>query len=292
VNLRQLHYFSVLAETSNFHRAAEKLNIAQPPLTVAIRKLEQELGVPLFIRTPRGVTLTPAGEVALSAARETLAQAELVRKAVRQSEAGDLGALAIGFVGSATSALLPRLIQSFRERYPKVELVLAEGTSIDISQRIEDGSLDVGLVRLPLRNSGRIVTHVVERDRMVAALPADHRLCRRARLQLADMANEPFLVHTPVSILRTTALAACQAAGFIPRIAQEATQVQTILCLVQSGLGVALVPSHSRRFLPSGVVLKALSEKIDIAMGLAHGPQTSPIVRNLIAMVESFSDTE
>lgn len=284
MDLRQLHYFSVLAETLNFHRAAERLHISQPPLTVAIRKLEEELGAPLFLRSPRGVSLTAAGQAALEPAREALVQAEGVRRAVRQGASGELGRLALGFVGSATFDLLPRLIQHFRAHYPQVELVLEEGTSVDIAEKIENGGLDIGLVRLPLMEQPRVKVHVVERDHMVVALPVSHPLARRKLLRIEDMAEEPFVVHNPISVLRSTVMVACQSAGFLPHVAQEATQVQTILSLVQSGLGVALVPSHSRRFLPEGVVLMDLVQPIEIRLGLAHAHRANTVVSNFVAL--------
>ena len=127
MELRQLRYFVMLAETGNFHRAAERLNMSQPPLTVAIRKLEEELGAALFIRSARGVALTAAGRASLEMARATLAQADRFREAAREGAAGERGRLRVGFVGSATFELLPRLIAEYRRRYPAVELVLEEG---------------------------------------------------------------------------------------------------------------------------------------------------------------------
>jgi len=290
MDLRQLHYFSVLAETLNFHRAAERLHISQPPLTVAIRKLEADLGASLFLRSSRGVSLTAAGQAALAPARETLAQAEAVRRAVWQGVKGEVGRLALGFVGSATFDLLPRLIASFRARYPRIELVLEEGTSVNICERIETGALDIGLVRLPVLGHVNLDTHVVELDDMVVALPGSHPLARRDCLRIEDMVDEPFVVHGPISVLRSTVMFACQNAGFLPRIAQEAIQVQTILSLVQSGLGVALVPARSRRFIPEGVVLMPLEQPIAIELGVVHARRANAIVANFISVAREAGD--
>src|SRR5438067_4816955 len=135
MELRQLLYFTTLADALNFHRAAERLNISQPPLTVAIRKLEEELGMRLFVRGPRGVTLTAAGEAALGPARAALAEAEAVRQAAREGSEGERGRLTVGFVSSAIYALLPGLIPLYRRRYPQVDLILEESTSVDIARK-------------------------------------------------------------------------------------------------------------------------------------------------------------
>ena len=150
MDLRQLRYFTVLAETLNFHRAAERLHMSQPPLTVAIRKLEEDIGAELFTRDPRGIRLTAAGLAALPAARATIAQADQVREFARQGAQGVRGRLSVGFIGSAVSELLPRIITPFRAAFPAVTLSLVEMNSVDIMSDIESRKVDVGLVRLPL----------------------------------------------------------------------------------------------------------------------------------------------
>lgn len=292
MDLRQLRYFTVLAETRNFHRAAERLNISQPPLSVAIRKLEEGLGTPLFERGPRGVRLTPAGEAALAPARETLVQAELVAEAVRLGAKGETGRLAIGFVGSAVSELLPRLILAYRARYPKVELVLEEMTSVGILDALQQRQLDIGLVRLPAMKRTDAMIQVIEHDRMVAAIPRSHPLARRKSLALAELAQQPFVVHGPVSVLHTVIMLACQQAGFVPMVTQEVTQVQAVLSLVQSGLGVALLPARMSRFAPESVALLPLREPVAIEMGLAVSPDAGPAVANFVSVAMAASDIE
>ncbi len=292
MDLRQLRYFIALAETGNFHRAAERLNMAQPPLSVAIRKLEEELGAPLFERESRGVRLTDAGRAALPTARATLEQAALVRDVVRQGAIGESGSISVGFVGSAISAALPRIIPAFRRRYPKVDLRLEEMTSVSIAEALGARNLDVGLVRLPLMRPGDLDIAVIERDELVAALLADHPLARRRSLRIADLAAEPLVLHGPVSVLRSVVMLACQRAGFAPRIAQEATQVQTILSLVQSGLGIALVPAGMARITPEGVRLLRLAEPVSIEMGIASRRDADALVRNFVAAACETSDSQ
>lgn len=242
--------------------------MSQPPLTVAIRKLEQELGTKLFVRGPRGVTLTPAGQAALSFARATLTQADNFRSAVLEGTAGQRGRLRVGFVGSATYELMPRIIPAFREHYPLIDMTLEEATSINIARRIEAGDLDVGLVRLPLQESVAVVSRPVDRDELYLAVPSMHRFAASARIELADARDEPFIMSGPISVLRGTALLACQEAGFAPRISQDAEQINAILSLVRSGLGVALVPGRSASALPKGVRLIALEQKVAVYTGL------------------------
>lgn len=292
MDLRQLQYFTVLAETLNFHRAAERLNISQPPLTVAIRKLEEELGVRLFERGARGVTLTAAGEAALESARAALAHAAQVRQTAREGALGERGRLAVGFVGSAIYELLPRLIPAYRRRYPNVDLVLEESTSVDIARKIRSQQLDVGLVRLPLLDVSGLDTQVIEVDELVVAVPSGSPLAQRSSLALSQLAGEPFILFSRISVLSTVILMACHAAGFTPHIAQEATQVHTILSLVQSGLGVALVPSKATRLVPERVKLLRLLDPIRIENGLALSPDApSPFALNFKALAAELTDT-
>jgi DNA-binding transcriptional LysR family regulator len=153
MNLKQLHQFIALAETGNFHRAAEQLHMAQPPLSISIRKLEEELGSALFDRTSTGVVLTPAGKAMLESARATLFHAEQCRQAVRDTREGVGGLIRLGFVGSATYELLPRLIPSFRDRYPKVGLEFYEATSAEILEGLATRRFDAGLLRYPCWSS-------------------------------------------------------------------------------------------------------------------------------------------
>lgn len=282
MDLRQLRYFNALAETLNFHRAAERLHISQPPLTVAIRKLEEDLGVALFERDPRGVRLTTAGLAAVAPAREALAAAEKVREAVRQGAAGLRGRLSIGFIGSAIGELLPRIVSPFRHAYPEVELALEEMNSVEIVRAIAARRLDVGLVRLPVMDSAPVAIDVIESDELVAVLPDSDVLARRKTLDLGALADRSFIIYSPVSVLHATIRLACHRAGFTPRVAQEAVQVQTILSLVEAGLGVALIPGRSARFAGVGVRIVTLSDPVPIAMGIARADEPSVLAQNFV----------
>lgn len=288
MELRQLRYFVALAETGNFHRAAERLNMSQPPLTVAIRKLESELGTPLFDRGPRGVTLTSAGIAALDTARATLSQAERFHRTAREGSRGERGRLRVGFVGSAVFELLPRIIPAFRERYPLVELVLEEATSVGIVRNLQAATMDVGLVRLPLLELAAVETRVIDRDELHVAIPSSSPLACGDKIALKMLENEPFVLQARVSVLHAITLMACHDAGFVPRVAQEAAQFSAVLSLVQSGLGVALVPARARRSVPQGVRLLRLVHRVPIESGVAlPRSDASLIARNFAASINT-----
>ncbi|AOY91214.1 LysR family transcriptional regulator [Cupriavidus sp. USMAA2-4] len=277
MDLRRIRHFVVLAETLNFRRAAERLHMAQPPLSVSIQKLEAELGTTLFTRDARGVALTPSGRAALAEARRMLFHAAQFSDAARSADSGTGGVLRVGFVGSTTFALLPRLVPIFRAEYPGVELVLREATSARILQWLDEEALDVGLVRTPLlRHSGATLLPL-EHDGFVAALPRGNALAGKGPLRLAELAGERFIMYAAdeAAGLHSAAMSACQLAGFVPRVAQEAIQVQTVLALVESGLGVALVPSIMQRFASERIVYRELEDypaAAAIGLALAYRP--------------------
>ncbi len=263
MDLRRIRHFTVLAQTLNFSRAAERLHIAQPALSVSIQKLESELGTRLFERTPSGVRLTDSGQAALVDARRLLYHGEQLTRAARDATAGTTGRLRIGFVGSAVYGLIPTLVPAFRAEYPDVELVLREDTSARIVQRLEEETLDIGLVRTPLMQPTTLELLPLQQDRFIAALPRSHPLAAAPRLSLAAFADEPFVLYTAAdaSGLHSAAMAACQSAGFVPQVAQQAIQVPTVLALVASGLGVALVPEVVRGFLGEKVTYRDLDDQ-------------------------------
>jgi DNA-binding transcriptional LysR family regulator len=272
VDLKRIHQFVILAETLNFRRAAERLNMAQPPLSVSIQKLEEELGAKLFIRGARGVSLTQSGQAILKEARQLLFHGSQLRETAKGVRDGTGGALQVGFVGSATYGLLQKLLPLFRAEYPGVELVLREATSVGILQQLEDRALDVGLVRIPLVQASRATLVLLESDEYVAALPRGNRLSSKGTLKLSEMAAESFIMYAPTHAagLHATTMIACQQAGFVPQVVQQAAQIQTVLALVESGLGVALVPSVMRRFISDRIVYRPLEDlPSDASIGLA-----------------------
>ena len=244
-DLRQLRHFVVLAHTLNYRKAAEQLHMAQPPLSASIRRLEDQLGVQLFERNRRGTALTPAGLTALPHAEMAVFHAREFVSVVKAAAVGERGQLRLGFVGSATYELLPQLVQLMREALPQVELELSEGPTSSLCAMLRTGDLDAALLRYPVTQTDGVHMQPLNEDALVVALPQGHALAARKRLRLLDLRDEALIQYSPSLVpgLYTLILAACQHAGFLPRSQQQATQVQTMLSLVQAGLGVALVPS-------------------------------------------------
>jgi DNA-binding transcriptional LysR family regulator len=248
MKLAQIRQFVTLAEEGNFHRAAKRLNIAQPPLSVSVRKLEEELGTALFTRDPRGVTLTEAGISALPSAKQVLFHAEELRRSVHSTMAGELGRLRIGFVASATYELLPKLLAVYREQFPQVEIKLEEGRTSELLNEVAANNLDVAIVRTPILTQANVKIDVLEKDYLYLAVPKKSRWADRKELQLRELSEEPFVMFSRerVPSMHAISMALCQSEGFVPKVAEEAGQLQTILCLVESGMGVALVPGVSK----------------------------------------------
>lgn len=293
MELRQLRQFVVLAEEGSFSIAAQRLCMAQPPLSVAIRKLEEEIGHALFVRGSRGVRLTAAGEAALQMARRCLEAAAQVKTVAQLAEVGDSGRLRIGFSGSVTVRLLPRLLQAFSQHCPAVHLDLSEGTNLELLTRVEAGELDLGLVRLPTSRPPELRFQQVETDHFCLALPKGHALLRKPRITLAQLEGLPFIAYapSPVGGLHAAASQVLQRAGVAPLVTQEAVQVQTVLGLVASGLGVALVPAANTPYQrSSGAVFRPLADLPgDAQIGIAlcyHSRNENPVVRRFLETVE------
>ncbi len=272
MKLHQLRQFVTLAETGNFHRAAERLHIAQPPLSVSIRKLESELGAALFVRTTSGVRLTAEGEAMLADARLTLTHAEQCRLAVDDARQGLGGMLRLGIIGSATYLLLPDFIPPLRRQFPKLRLELTEATSHEILEGLGSRRFDAGLVRTPMHDASELELLTLDDDDFVLAVSRRSPLAQRERIALAEAADEPFIMYPPDRVpgLFGLAMMRCQHAGFTPRIEQEAMQIQTIVSLVAAGLGVALVASVARHVIPRGVKCLTLTDNpAGLRLGIA-----------------------
>ena len=292
MDLRQLRQFVTVAETLNFRRAAERLCMAQPPLSVAIRKLEEEIGVALFDRTSRGARLTAAGHAACEVARKCLRNAEELASAARAAANGESGHLRIGFVGSVTFGLMPRFVRAFGERYPKVKLELGEVTNAEAVSAVDGGTLDIAFVRVPTMRPPAVKFQHIESDVFCIALPAGHPLASRKSLRLMDLAEEPFVGYAPSRAggLHAAVTQLLQRAGVSPTVAQEGVQVQTLIGLVESGLGLALVPAVSAAHAPTGVAfrpIRDLPRDAVIGIALAHHATEESVVgrrfRDLVA---------
>ncbi|GAA4992778.1 LysR family transcriptional regulator [Kitasatospora paranensis] len=245
--LHQLHAFAVLAEELHFGHAADRLGIAQPPLSQQIRRLEARVGHPLFVRGPGRISLTPAGRELLPAARRALGEIADGLAAARRVGDGLAGRLRIGFAASLAPTLLPGLLTAFRARYPAVDLDIREMTTAPQVSALHERALDVGLLREPPVEPGLAVEPLLS-ERFVAVLPAGHPLAVGRTVPVAALADQPFVLLPRACgpTVHDRILGVCRAAGFEPRVVQRAVEWQTVAALVAAGLGVSLAPAGVR----------------------------------------------
>ncbi|WP_159913583.1 LysR family transcriptional regulator [Pantoea sp. 18069] len=274
MNLRQLQQFITLVETGNFHRAAEILHMAQPPLSVSIRRLEEELGGKLFLRTSGGVVPTSLAHALLPDARAAIFHAQQCKLKAQEALKGLGGVLRIGFIGTATYELLPRWIPELRSEFPRLEMELMEMTSLEILEGLRARHLDLGFLRFPVLDSMDLTVTPLERDDFVLAVARTSPLAAAPgqRIALAEAARENFIFYPQQRVPSLCAMAhlRCQMSGFSPHVVQEAMQVPTILSLVASGIGVALVAGVAKHHAMAGVVCLELTDTpAQFCVGLA-----------------------
>lgn len=261
--LRQLHAFVVLADELHFGHAAARLGIAQPPLSQQIRRLEEKVGHALFTREPGRVALTPAGSALLPAARHALTGLGEGLAAAREAGEGRAGRLRVGFAASLALTVLPGLLRTFRERSPGVRLDIHEMTTTPQLAALRDRTLDVGLLREPPEDDAELAFETVLTEPFVAVLPSAHPLAAQRTLEVAHLADSPFVLLPravgPRLYDRITGL--CAEAGFTPRIAQHAVEWQTVCALVGTGLGVSLAPQSARRIRLKGVAFRRIAPR-------------------------------
>ena len=256
MELRHLRYFVAVAEQRHFGRAAERLHMAQPPLSQQIRQLEAELGVTLLTRTTRRVDLTPAGAAYLDHARAILAAVDEAGEVAHRVAAGRTGRLTIGCVGSATYSLLPALAKALRSELPDVEFGFrGEMLSPDQAAALHDGSLDLALLRRLPDTSGLTVADV-RRERLLVALPQEHRYADRKRLRITELAGEGLVVHAGGgrSVMNSWVHELFEAAGLGLEVVHEVAETSTLVTFVAAGLGVAVVPEPTSALNVPGVV--------------------------------------
>lgn len=246
MDLKQIRNFIVLAETLNFRMAAERLHMAQPPLSVSIKKLEESLGVTLFTRSTKEVLLTREGELLLDDCQKLLYLAQNIKLRATEMREGTYGKLRIGFVGSAVLELIPSLMTHFKAHFNAIEFEFHESTTKQILLDIEEDVLDLGLVRTPFIQEGNLVLQPLVHDGFVLAVPKNHALLSFGScVSLRQAKDYPFVAYNAESVpgLNSAMNSACQQAGFSPIINQTAQQISTVLALVATNLGIALVPS-------------------------------------------------
>jgi len=259
MEMRHLRCLVAVAEELHFGRAARRLNLSQPPVSLAIKELEAELGVTLFERNSRRIALTSQGEEALHDARAVLARAELLRRRAHESAQGRSGTLTLGFISLAPYSFLPGALKRFMADHPKVKVTLQESTTDQILGELEIGGLDLGFIFASPGMSATLAYRPLQRDPLIVALPQAHPLAKAAQVPLEKLAHERFLGferHYGPMIFDAM-VATCMRHGFSPDLF-PARQMHTIVSLVSGGIGVALVPASVKALHREGVVYRPI----------------------------------
>ncbi len=258
MELRHLRYFLAVAEEQHFGRAAARLRIAQPPLSRQIHDLEAEIGAALFVRSNRGVSLTAAGDALVLHARRVFEALDLGVREAKRADAGETGRLVVGYLASLTYSGITELLRAFRAKRPGVEIALREMPPQDQIAALRDEAIDVGFVRAPVDDAA-IAHQLVRRETLVVALPAGHALARKKRIALGLLSKEPFVIfpRRRGQAFFDQLMLLCRDAGFIPKIVQEAPQLD-VVSLVAAGFGVSIVPDSIRNVGGHGFVLRPI----------------------------------
>ncbi len=286
MELRHLRYFVTVAEELHFGRAAQRLHMAQPPLSRQIQLLEGELGFSLFERSRRRVELTPAGSALLSGVRHVFDTLDAAIHDARNASEGESGRLVVGYPSSLTYSGLTELLRAFRTRFPAVTIALRElppGEQIDA---LKTGNLDVGFVRSSLDDPS-LVSERVRSEALMVVLPDDHALCARRVIPLTALAQEPFVMFPrargPAYFDQLMGL--CRAAGFTPRIVQEAPQLD-IISMVAAGFGISIMPSSMRNFRRPGLAFRPIAGAPQVELLIVWRQQNlSPALHKFLDLV-------
>lgn len=297
IETRLLRQFIAVAEELNFRRAAERLHMAQPPLSQAILRLEEMLGYPVFERTNRKVSLTPAGTAFLATARQVLAALEEGVAATRRVAQGIAGHLRLSFIHITPYAHVLDALRAFRAASPAVQFTLREASTQQQVEWLERGETDIALLRAPGRSTPGLRFERLSGEDIMLALPPGHRCAHQASVDLAHLAQDDF-VASPRELgqgFHDQLASLCLHAGFVPRVAQQARRLQTVLGLVAAGFGVALLPASLAGSAPAGVVMLPLHgdapeplRQLDLYM--AWDPRRdSPVRERLLAQLRHCS---
>jgi len=286
MELHQLRYFVAVVREGTFTRAAQRLYITQPSLSEQIRKLETELGSPLFRRLGRTLALTSAGESLLPHAEKVMFEVEEARARVQEVRGLRRGRLSIGVLPSAAARLLPRFLAEFRRHHPGVEVALCEESdSAELEQLVHDGVLDLAIVRLPPTRRTDLEAEILVREPLVLVAPPGHRLADRRSVALADLAHEPFVMMRPGHGLRESLQRLCRQAGFDPHIVFEAGQLGSLVGLVLAGIGITVVPRMAAGHEGRRVPLRDSYAYRDLGVVWPPGQPLAPAARIFLDML-------
>ncbi len=292
LEFRQLRYFIAVAEEGHITRAAERLDMKQPPLSRQIKAIESELKVQLFRRLARGVELTDAGRTFLDEARAVLAVLRHAFDATQSRARGELGRITVGFMPSGSfHPFVPQVVRRFRETHPLVSVSIEERLSTEMMDRLRDEQMDVAFVRTSRVDPEHLVITSLLDESMVVAVPEGHELIRRngeKALSMKQLAGESFILFGPPGTgMYDSTIAACRAAGFSPRVGQHVPGITSSFGLVAVGLGIALLPASMQRTHMEGIVYRNIKGPVipttRLSLASRRGDR-SAVVRNFLKL--------
>src|SRR3979411_3196154 len=284
MELRQIRSFLSIAETLHFGRTAELIHLSQPALSLQIRALEEEVGVRLFERNRRKTTLTAAGFAFRDDAIRALSHLDQAIRRAKLAANGKLGLLRIGFISTAGSEIVPNIFRQFRELNPEVEFSLRAIPTTDQVQMLETGSLDIGFLRLPIGGHSSLDVLTVHREPFILVVPASHELAKRKRVRLREVSGQDFVMYERAYApgFHDLIFGMLRDAGIIPNVRQSAGEMPTLISLVDSGMGVAILPASAVKRSVASVVACEIADKIpksEIGIAVRKGNRT-PVLDN------------
>ena len=293
MDLRQMRYFMTVAEERNFTRAAQRLHMAQPPLTRQIHALEADLGAELFVRTPKGVSLTEAGQALMDEVPNLLALAQRAKERALLASQGQSGRLDVGIFGSGVLDVIPRILARFHAERPEVHIVLHNLTKSEQIQALRERRITVGFNRL-IPPEDDLVVETVLREPLVVALPEAHPLCKKTSLRIPELSDQPLILYPnlPIAGLAQQVMQAFVREKAIVRVEQEVEDVLTAVALVAGGFGICVTTASSTSLRLPGVVYRPLESaylrEIELSC-LYRQSDESPVLAAFVAMVRDFA---
>jgi DNA-binding transcriptional LysR family regulator len=297
-DIRQMQRFVAVAEYRSFRRAAASLHVSQPPLSISIRNLEDEIDVQLLLRDRKSVELTKAGEIFLERAKLILSQVDDSITLAQSVKAGLRGQISIGFFPTATYDVLPQILRIFRKTYPNVGLRFVELTTPEQPEALSQKHIDVGIFLAPTVDVADLNLEIFHRERLIVALPNDHQLAAHANLHLKELRNEKFIFIPPRwgTGYHARVSHAFTQAGFAPDVVAEVGHLHTMVSLVAAGMGIAVGASSLMNFQPPGVVFKEFADNASalyVEFGLAwRESDDGPLVESFLDSVRQFARTQ
>lgn len=282
-DLKLLRYFLAVAEELHFGRAAARLNMSQPPLSIHIKELENQLGTLLFIRHSRSVVLTHAGKILMEESRRLLTNANQVLARVEQIGRGEAGRIALGVVGTAIWGRMRPMLHRFMKENPNVEIIFCEKSPAMQMALLERRELDVGIWRMAIEPTAGFTSMRLHEAAFLVAMPADHPLADRSEISLQILRNEYFVTLPPAHSDWAFLQRVCQQAGFSPVIVREAVEPQTVMAMISMGMGLTLIADSYAQMNWPGVVFRPLEEHIPADVYIVYETQqVTPVVAKLL----------